>query len=60
MCVLRDCSCLVGMEGKEEQLLEELGRNHGISSQNIAALKQTNKKKIIKAFRMGHEAEAEA
>lgn len=48
------------MEGKEEQLLEELGRNHGISSQNIAALKQTNKKKIIKAFRMGREAEAEA
>lgn len=47
------------MEGKEEQLLEELGRNHGISSQNIAALKE-QKKKIIKAFRMGHEAEAEA
>lgn len=59
MCVLRDCSCLVGMEGKEEQLLEELGMNHGISSQNIAALKE-QKKKIIKAFRMGHEAEAEA
>lgn len=52
MCVLRDCSCLVGMEGKEEQLLEELGRNHGISSQNIAALKQ-QKKKNYKSFQNG-------